>query len=116
MTKYEVVKDGGVDINGDHYDQGHELEFDTVPGHVQELIDDGSVAEVSGEKKAADADDEPELKSYKVLSDEGIAPAADNGTHDADSVYKKDETVELDPENEQTKHFVEEGFVEEITD
>lgn len=69
MTKYEVKNAEGVDINGDHYAQGHEFEFDTLPDHIQTLVDDGSLAMVvedddvdESEQHADDGADEEKAK------------------------------------------------------
>jgi len=48
-------------------------------------------------------------KKYKVLNESGIFSNFDHVEH------AQGEVVELDPENEQTQHFVEGGFVEEVT-
>lgn len=46
MAKYAVRVEGGVDVNGSKYEQGHIFEFDAVPEYVQPLIEDGSIVEV----------------------------------------------------------------------
>ena len=37
--KYVVKNEGGVDINGNHYEVGHEFSWDEVPANVQPLVD-----------------------------------------------------------------------------
>ena len=88
MTKLTVTNEAGVDINGAHYDLGHEFEFDAVPEHVQSAVDAGDVAEVheapeespkvedagsdsSSENEPADASEAPAEDDQAASSSEG---------------------------------------------
>lgn len=54
------------------------------------------------------------LVKYVVLpaAENGVSPAVDNGTHEADEVVAIGETTELDPANEQTQDFLTKGLIE----
>lgn len=108
MTNYEVVKEGGVEVNGSHYDQGHVFEFSETPDYIQPLVDDGSIT-VGGESQAKDevVDDAPAdavLTKYTVVKEDGIFIG--------DVSHAKGETVELDADSDETKGLITEGFVE----
>lgn len=109
MTNYEVVAEGGVEVNGSHYDQGHTFEFSETPDYIQPLIDDGSIT-VGGEsqaKKDEVAEDAPAdavLTKYTVVKEDGIFIG--------DVEHAKGEVVELDADSDETKGLLTEGFVE----
>lgn len=56
------------------------------------------------------------MQKYKVLSETGIAVQKLDGDKSLGDVIPMGEIVELDPENEQTKHFLEGGFVEPVVE
>lgn len=45
---YHVAKEEGVDINGNHYQQGHDFFWEVVPANIQSMIDDNSIASGAG--------------------------------------------------------------------
>lgn len=86
MTNYEVKAEGGVDVNGTHYDQGHVFEFDAVPEYVQPLIDDGSILEVlSDEAKTEVESPKEEGADSSVGSDEANDSAQSTDAEQGDT-------------------------------
>lgn len=64
MTSFKVTKEGGVEINGADYAEGHVFTFDGgIPSHIQSFVDDGSIIEVDlSEKNENTMSDENEQK------------------------------------------------------
>lgn len=86
MTQYEVKKEGGVEVNGTHYDEGHVFEFDAVPEYVQPLVDSGDVAEV-----AEVAAEEAEVESPKDEGAESSDGSAEVGNSAQDDQKAQEE-------------------------
>lgn len=135
MTNFEVVNESGVDINGSHYDQGHIFSFEgIVPDHIAPFIEAGDLAETdktvdvaegsevadrNTTEKATEGEgeplpeapaEEPTLKKYKVLAEAGIDMIGDEG----EKHVAEGEEVELDPEAEGTKEWLETMAIEEV--
>lgn len=58
-SQFKVSKEGVIELNGSHYDEGHVFEFEgDLPEHVQVAVDSGDLAEVGASNEPDKSDEE----------------------------------------------------------